>query len=123
MFLEDLDTVDARDLMTPENSKWMRISQEVMHAGLSSCIHDGPACKTKWNQVIPDYKRTADYHNRTGRSVPKYWELSLDDRKSEGLPKQFPEEFFCAIHEWYGNRPQINPPHVRDCLAPNDANY
>jgi len=28
-----------------------------------------------------------------------------------------------TIHEWYGNRPQIQPPHVRDLLAPEDSNY
>ena len=39
------------------------------------------------------------------------------------MPKQFPHDIFVAIHEWCRNRPQIQPPHVRDLLAPNDANY
>ena len=30
---------------------------------------------------------------------------------------------FEAINEWYGNRPQIQPPHVCDLLAPTDNNY
>ena len=123
MFLEDLDTVDGRDLMTPDHSKWMHISQEVMPAGLSPCVRDGPACKTKWNQILPDYKRIADYFTRTGTNVPDYWEMSASDRKSEGLPKQFPEEFFCTIHKWFGDRSQITPLHIRDVLRPNDANY
>ena len=123
MFLEDLDTVDGRDLMTPDHSKWMRISQEVMRAGLSPCVRDGPACKTKWNQILPDYKRIVDYFTKTRTNVPDYWELSASDQKNEGLPKQFPEEFFRAIHEWFGDRPQITPPHVRDILRPNDGNY
>ena len=123
MFLEDLDTVHGRDLMTPNHSKWMRISQEVMRAGLSPCVRDSPACKTKWNQILPDYKRIADYFTRTGTNVPDYWEMSASDRKSEGLPKQFLEEFFRAIHEWFGDRPQITLPHVCDILRPNDSNY
>ena len=105
MFLEDIDTINGRDLMTPENTKWNRISDEVMKAGYSPCIRDGPACKTKWNQLVPNYKRIADYLSRTGQNVPDYWDLSSDERRAEGLPKQFSHDFFIAIHNWYGNRP------------------
>ena len=28
-----------------------------MCAGFSTCLRDGPACKTKWNQLIPKYKK------------------------------------------------------------------
>ena len=123
MFLEDIDTIDGRDLMTPENTKWNRISDEVMKVGYSPCIRDGPACKTKWNQLLLDYKRIVDYLSRTGRNVPDYWDLSSDERRAEGLPKQFSQDFFIAIHDWYGNRPQMRPPHVRNLLSPNDGNY
>ena len=102
MFLEDLDTVDRRDLMTPENTKWAKILQEVMHSGVTQCLRDGPAYKTKWNQLIPNYKRIADYFSRTGTNVPDYWELSTEERKTEGLPKEFGENIFAALHEWYG---------------------
>jgi len=61
MFLEELDTVDERDLMTPKTNKWNQVSHEVMWASFSPYLRDGPACKTKWNQLIPDYKRIADY--------------------------------------------------------------
>jgi hypothetical protein len=30
---------------------------------------------------------------------------------------------FDAIHEWYGNHPQIQPPHVCDFLAPRDGKF
>ncbi|KAG0594510.1 hypothetical protein M758_UG083900 [Ceratodon purpureus] len=123
MYLEELHTVDGRDLMTADTTKWMRISQDMMRAGFSPCLRDGPACKAKWNQLIPDYKRIADYLSRTGRNIPDYWELSSAERKAEGLPRMFAKEFYDAIHEWYSNRPQIQPPHVRDLLAPNDSNY
>ena len=39
------------------------------------------------------------------------------------MPKLFPQDVYHAIDDWYGNRPQIQPPHVRDLLAPNDDNY
>jgi len=123
LFLEECDTPDGRDLMTPDNTKWIRISEEVMRAGFSTCVRDGPACKMKWNQIIPDYKRLIDYFSRTGRNVPDYWDLSTDEKRAESLPKQFPQEIFYAIHEWFRNRPQIHPPHVRDTLAPTDSNY
>lgn len=123
MYLEELDTIDGRDLMTPDNTKWMRIYDDLMRAGFSPCLRDGPACKAKWNQLISDYKRIADYLCRTGRNVPDYWELSSAERKAEGLPRMFAKEFYDAIHEWFSNRPQIQPPHVRDLLSPNDGNY
>ena len=123
MFFEDMDSVDARDLMTPNTTKWLRISQEVMRVGHSPCLRDGPACKTKWNQILPDYRRISEYLNRTGINVPDYWEFSTTERKEEGLPKHFPQDIYIAIDDWYGNRPQINPPHVRDLLAANDDNY
>ena len=58
-----------------------------------------------------------------GRNVPDYWDLSSTERRSEGLPRHFAQEFFAAINKWYGNRPQMRPPHVRDLLSPNDRNY
>jgi hypothetical protein len=76
MFLEELDSVDGRDLMNPDSSKWLRVSQHVMRAGFSPCLRDGPACKTKWNQLIPDYKHVVDYLARTGRNGPDYGEQS-----------------------------------------------
>lgn len=123
MYLEELDTVDGRDLMTPDNTKWIRISHDIMRAGFSPVLRDGPACKAKWNQLIPDYKKIADYLGRTGRNIPDYWDLSSAERKAEGLPRMFAAEFYDAIHEWYSNRPQIQPPHVRDLLSPHDGNY
>jgi hypothetical protein len=94
-----------------------------MHGGFLPCLRDGPACKTKWNQLIPDYKRIADYHSRTGRNVPDYWEQTAAEHKVEGLLKAFMKEYFDAIDEWYGNRPQIQLPHVRDLLVPDDSNF
>ena len=109
--------------MTPENTKWLRISQAVMQAGFSPCVRDPSQCKTKWNQILPDYKRLADYFSKTGRNVPYYWDMSSDERQSEGLPRHFARDMYVAIDEWFGNRPQIRPPHVYDVLSPTDSNY
>jgi hypothetical protein len=58
--------------MNPDATKWIRVSDHVMRAGFSPCLREGSACKTKWNQLIPDYKRIADYHSRTGQNVVDY---------------------------------------------------
>ena len=96
------NTPDGRDLMNPDSGKWTRITVQVNQAGFSPCFRDGPACKSKWNLLLPEYKRIADYFLRTGTNSPNYWSLSVDTRKAEGLPRSFLEEFFYDIHEWYG---------------------
>ena len=123
MYLQELDTVDGRDLMTPETSKWICVSHCVNGAGYSPIVRDGPACKAKWNQLVPDCKRIADYLSRTGQNAADYWDLSPAERKSEGLPRVYAQETYDAIHEWFGGRPMIQPPHMRDTLASNDGNY
>lgn len=108
--------------MNPDSGKWTRISVQVNRAGFSPCFRDGPACKSKWNLLLPEYKRIADYFLRTGTNSPDYWSLSVDARKAEGLPRSFPEEFFYGIHEWYGQRPTMQPPQVRDLQNVADTN-
>jgi hypothetical protein len=41
----------------------------------------------------------------------------------EGLPKTFSQELFDQIHEWFGQRPQIQPPYIRNLLSTHDANH
>lgn len=123
MFLEEIEVVDARDLMNPDSNKWLRVSQEVMKSGFSPCQRDGAACKTKWNQIVPDYKRIADYFSRTGTNGADYWDMSASDRKNEGLPRSFPQDIFFNLQGWFGTRPSIQPPHTRDLLSPDDRNY
>lgn len=123
MYLEEIDTVDARDLMNADSSKWQRVSVEVMKCGLSPCPREPAACKTKWNQVVPDYKKIADFFARTGRNGAEYWDLTSAEKKREGLPKSFPQDLFFSIHEWFGKRPTMLPPHTRDLLSQDDGNY
>jgi hypothetical protein len=39
------------------------------------------------------------------------------------LPRSFPQDVFDGIHEWYGRRPNIQPPHIRDLLSHEDGNF
>ena len=119
-FLEELDVVDGRDLMDSEVTKWSRISDKIMASGFSMYYRDGMACKGKWHLILPDYRRVADYHARTGINDEDYWKLTPTELTAEKLPKAFPKEIYVRIHEWFGRRPQIQPPHVRDLLNPYD---
>jgi len=58
-----------------------------------------------------------------GRNVLDYWELSLGERKAEGLPLVCAQVVYEAIHEWFNNRPMMQPLYVQDLLASNDGNY
>jgi hypothetical protein len=67
--------------MNPDATKWIHVSDHVMCAGFSPCLCNGLAYKTKWNQLIPDYKLIADYYSRTGQNAADYWEQSIGERK------------------------------------------
>lgn len=101
----------------------MKVADHIMQAGFSPCICDGPACKTKWSQLVLEYKRIFDYHCRSSQNVRDFWSLTKDQRKEEGLPKAFNQEFYMAIHKWICERPQINPMHLREVLSPSDCNF
>jgi len=109
--------------MEPDVTKWMKAAEYVNRAGFSPCIRDGNACKSKWNQILPDYKRILDYHYCSGRNTRDFWDLTSDQWKEEGLPKQFNQEFYMVIHEWICERPQVNPLHLREVLSPHDSNF
>ena len=121
--MSELETIDARDLMMPDSSKWICISNIVMSVGFPLCVHDGAAGKTKWNQLVPDYKHIVDYMGHSGQNVLDYWELSSTQRKQEGLPGYFPHDFSYALYEWFGSKPQMQTPHVQDLLSSVDTNF
>lgn len=58
------NSTDGREMMTSDANKWQRVSMDVKKAGVSPCMRDGAACKSKWSQMIPDYKRIADFITR-----------------------------------------------------------
>jgi hypothetical protein len=123
LYLKEIDVVDGCDLVNPDASKWNRVSHLIMRAGHSPCTRDGPTCKVKWNQLLPNYKRIPDFHARSGQNATNYCELSSAERTAEGLLKTFVQELFDHINKWYDQRPQIAPPHIRDLLSREDANH
>jgi hypothetical protein len=42
------------------------------------------------------------------------------EKTEQRLPKGFNRQVWKAIDEWFGKRPQMNPPCVRDLLNPHD---
>jgi len=94
---EESKSSDGRDLMTPDNGKWQRISADVMQARVSTNQRDAATCKSKWNLLIPEYKRIVDFFKRTGNNENTYWSLEAKVKKAEGLPKSFPEDQFQRL--------------------------
>jgi len=43
--------------------------------------------------------------------------------KAKGLMRQSLEKKIDVIHEWYGDSPKIQPPHIQDLLSPSYANF
>ena len=123
VFLRELNTVHVRHLMTSDMTKWQRISAIVMRVACSPCYRDGSACKSKWNQMIPEYKRAVDFQTHSEPSGATFWDLPMSDRRREGLPRCFPQDLYNQIHEWYGKQPAITPPHRRDLLSTSDCVY
>ena len=122
-FLQELDNKDSRTSMITDATKWQRISAVLKDCGTSPCYRDGNACKTKWHQMSTDYKRIVDFFKRSGTNETAYWDMNAAERKSENLPRSFPQDIFFLIHEWSGSRPAVTPPHGRDTLAADDCNY
>jgi hypothetical protein len=56
-YMDEIDSVDAHDLMDLDMTKWTRISDRVMAAGYSPCLRDHTMCKLKWHLLILDYWR------------------------------------------------------------------
>jgi hypothetical protein len=94
-----------------------------MHSGHCPCPRDGQSCKTKWHQILPDYKRIVDHHAKTGVNALEYWGRASHECIASGLLKPYPIELYESLHEWNGDRHDIIPPHVSNLLAPIDGNY
>jgi hypothetical protein len=121
--LEELDMDDSRDLMQPETSKWTRIAAKVNAAGNGPCHRDGAACKYKWQTLLSDYKKIADFHSGIGVNEEEYWGLNFIERKSLGLPRSFYDEVHHWMHGWLRHRATMNPPHVQDLLNVQNRNH
>lgn len=122
-YIEELDIVDARDLIVTDVSKWTRIATKVSNTTGGDVTREGPACKHKWQSIMSDYKRIADFHGATGRNEEEYFQLRFADRKQLNLPRSFFSEVYQSMHELMVHRPIMNPPHARDLLHPGDGNF
>ena len=66
-------------------------------------------CKGKRHLILPDYRRVADYHARTGTNDEDYWLLTPNELIVETLRKAFSKEIYVRPHEWFRRRHQIQP--------------
>jgi hypothetical protein len=121
-FLEELDIEDPRELMSSEMTKWEKVSLSLNRADGISCFRTAEACKYKWQQLLPDYKKVADLHKGTGTNSMLYFDLSFAERRDRVLPKNFDAFVYREMHEWLRHKPTMNPPHFRDLLHPDDGN-
>ena len=121
--LEEMEVIDARDLMSTDVTKWGKIALEVNAITGGGVIREGPACKHKWTSTMSDFKRIADYHKGTGRNEEEYYLMTFGDRRKENLPRSFYKEVYSSMYEFFQSRPMMNPPHSRDLLRPQDGNY
>ena len=100
--LEEIELEDARAFMHPEQSKWGKIATQVNAAGLVRGGHsprDASACKYKWQTLLADYKKIADFHRGTGLVGNEYFELKSKERKERRLPAQFYEDVHDQMHD------------------------
>jgi len=80
---------------------------------------NGVACKDKWGSLYGDYKKINDFRSVTSHNE-NYWEMSIEDKLAQGLPKNFNKLYFDLIHDFMHSRPCFNPLHSRDFMDPKD---
>jgi hypothetical protein len=85
-YLEELDADDPRELMSTEMTKWERVSLSVNSANGMTCSRSAEACKYKWQQLLPDYKKVVDLHKGTGTNSMLYFDLSFAQHREKVLP-------------------------------------
>ena len=117
-FLEDIEVEDARELMFPKQTKWGKIATVVNEARKLRGSHverDGLACKYKWQMLLANYKKVADFYKGTGLVGTEYFDLHSKERKERRLSPQFFEEVYAQMHEWLQYKPIIQPPTPGIC--------
>jgi hypothetical protein len=121
-YLEELDADDPRELMSTEMTKWERVSLSVNSANGMTCSRSAEACKYKWQQLLPDYKKVVDLHKGTGTNSMLYFDLSFAQHREKVLPTNLDSYAYREMHEWLWHKPTMNPPHFRDLFHPDDGN-
>lgn len=122
-FLHNLDNVHDPNLMRREATQWSEISAKVMEicGEHAECKRHKRSCKEKWGTLLVDYKKIFDHHKGTGTS--SYWDMTILERVSLHLPRNFLRDNYDNIDDWFHIKPIMNPPHSRDLSQPGDAVY
>lgn len=74
-YFEKLHVAYVRDLMDPKAIQWQCNSNAIMAFRYVVCSRNHHACKMKWNLLIPNYKRLANYHAQIHTNL-MFWNLS-----------------------------------------------
>jgi len=117
-----LDKLDPRDKFETFVAKWKKIFEVVMSASFSQYLRNGLAYKNKWGSILGDFKKLFNYMLGIGHNED-YWALSSQEKALHHLPHHFGCDMYEMIHDFMGNRPIFNPPHVRDMMDDGDENY
>lgn len=120
-FLDEVDADDPRTLMTTEGTRWKKIGISVNLVDGVICYRSPDACKYKWQQLLPDYKRIADLHRETGTNSEIYFSMTGVERRAQNLPSNFDIFVYREMDEWMRQKPTMTPPHFRDLLHPDDS--
>jgi hypothetical protein len=102
--------VDFRNNMEMSITKWKHISTFFMPNGHSKHFHTRTTCNNKWGSLYGNYKKIIDYMGVIGHNED-YWEMSTEDRVTQGLPRSFNKPYFDLIGEFMHNRLCFNLPH------------
>jgi hypothetical protein len=76
-FIKELDADNPRELMSTEMTKWERISMSMNTVEGMTCFRSIEACKYKWQQLLPDYKKVANLYKGTETNAMLYFDLSF----------------------------------------------
>jgi hypothetical protein len=71
--------------------------------------------KNKWGFLFGDYKKKHDYMSGTKHNE-KYWDMYVEEKITQGLPKNFKKMFIEFIDSFMSSTPCFNPPHMRNFI-------
>lgn len=117
-----MEVFDLQNNMETSVKKWRRISRIIINNGHSKHHLNIPTYKDKWGILNGNYKKKHDYTSGT-RHNEEYWDMFVEEKIIQGMPKNFRKMFFEFIKSFMSNKPCFNPPHMQDFMNPNDNVY
>jgi hypothetical protein len=99
-FLDELAIVDQREFIDPESSKWDKIAIKVDVAlvGQPHINRGGLACKYKWQSMVQEFKKIANFHNETSRRGLEYFDLTTAEKMAKKPLKNFYVEVYSCMN-------------------------